>query len=260
MKKFFLSFMLCSLFVTSFAQTPITIYTRWGQSVQGHINTEMTSSEINSLNAQYTSLYPQATLLGNSSSTYNCHSYAWNMWDQGGPTCWINASISASNDNIKKYWTNDYYALTNNSNAPLIFYPSGDHSAVKSSVSGKYESKWGSAPLMRHAPDYGPYTNMANRQYYAVIFVTGFITGEDMPKLNVPYGYSSPSPGVSPVYYVWRVDSPHDDPSYYDLISSSSYATITYYKQTIFEVYCDVYNSNNNQHVGSFWIEPIAGY
>ena len=55
------------------------------------------------------------------------------------------------------------------------FIYSGDHSAVPSkTVSGKYESKWGNGPLMRHDPTYGPSSyNMNNRKYYkkAISFI-----------------------------------------------------------------------------------------
>lgn len=52
--------------------------------------------------------------------------------------------------------------------AEKIFYYQGDHSAVISTIDiGEYESKWGSGPLMRHAPNYGPDTyNMDYRKYY----------------------------------------------------------------------------------------------
>jgi len=56
---------------------------------------------------------------------------------------------------------------TTEANAYKIFYYNGDHSATRSSVAGYYESKWGAAPLMRHAPTYGPAScNMTSRQYY----------------------------------------------------------------------------------------------
>ncbi|MDR1115666.1 MAG: hypothetical protein LBL33_05895, partial [Tannerella sp.] len=48
-----------------------------------------------------------------------------------------------------------------------IFYSSGDHSAVKSSVAGKYESKWGQLPLIRHAPTSVPSQYVPGiRKYY----------------------------------------------------------------------------------------------
>lgn len=81
---------------------------------------------------------------------------------EGGPECWINA-----NPDLHKYWDDGSYIETTAEHASKIYYYDGDHSAVVSpSVPGMYESKWGWGPLMRHAPDYGPYTLMNNRRYY----------------------------------------------------------------------------------------------
>jgi len=56
----------------------------------------------------------------------------------------------------------------------VIFYYNGNHSAVKSSVAGMYESKWGPAPLMRHSPEYGPSEyNMQDRRYYVKPTISG---------------------------------------------------------------------------------------
>lgn len=48
----------------------------------------------------YAIAYPNATEQGTATttSTYNCHSYAWNM-SEGGPTCWINTPGDDT------YWT-----------------------------------------------------------------------------------------------------------------------------------------------------------
>ena len=41
-----------------------------------------------------------------------------------------------------------------------------DHSAIKSTVAGKYESKWGAWYVIRHHPDSVPYASSGNRKYY----------------------------------------------------------------------------------------------
>lgn len=104
MKKIYITLVLCLLVFMIQAQNNITVYTQWGQSVQGIIYTEMSTIEINQSNLYWTTVFPLATFLENSSNTYNCHSYAWNMTD-GGAICWINAGTN--NSNISKYWIND---------------------------------------------------------------------------------------------------------------------------------------------------------
>ncbi|MDD4116224.1 MAG: hypothetical protein PHG27_11645 [Massilibacteroides sp.] len=109
-------------------------------------------------------MYPEATILAPSSRKYNCHSYAWNLTTGGTINCWVNQTENGQS--ISNYWNDNSYKSCTESVAQKIFYPSGDHSAIRSVEGGKYDSKWGAYPLMRHAPNYGPYINMNNRQYY----------------------------------------------------------------------------------------------
>jgi hypothetical protein len=82
---------------------------------------------------------------------------------EGGVTCWLNQS-----PDLHWYWDDGSYEETIEASAAKIFYYNGDHSAIKSPThSGMYESKWGQAPRMRHAPGYGPANyNMSYRRYY----------------------------------------------------------------------------------------------
>lgn len=143
MKNFLCFIILSSLSISLNAQY-ITVYTIFGEGVQGIPRSEeLTPNEIQILDSTYTTNFPNATFLDHSSTTYNCHSFAWNMTD-GGTTCWINAGVN--NSNISKYWNSDYYVSCSSSSTVKIHYYNSDHSAKRSSVSGMYESKWGSAP------------------------------------------------------------------------------------------------------------------
>ena len=146
-----------------------TIETKCGKLVEVLSLPEMSPEEISEVNENYSTTYPNAVRIGDASNRYNCHSYAWNMRD-GGSTCWINStksSVSGNVPNLALYWTTDFYvSATQERETYKVFYPMSDHSAVVSSVSGMYESKWGAAPLMRHSPTYGPYQNMNVRKYY----------------------------------------------------------------------------------------------
>jgi hypothetical protein len=140
----------------------LIIYTPYGSAIYASQPSEMSAQEIAAITAECAALYPNATVLANASARYNCHGYAWCI-KEGGPTCWI-----SQNPDLSRYWTDGSYAQTTEASAEKIFYYNGDHSAVKSSVvAGKYESKWGQAPLMRHDPTYGPSIyNMQYRRYY----------------------------------------------------------------------------------------------
>jgi hypothetical protein len=162
-KKYF-SIVITILFAFLANAQTVTLYTPSGSSVQAFMQSEMSASDITYYTNAYRAGYPQATVLANASSTYNCHSYAWNISEGGTSICWLNQA-----PDLHKYWDDFSYEETTEANAEKIFYFNGDHSAIKSTtVAGKYESKWGPMPLMRHAPDYGPNGyNMSYRRYYA---------------------------------------------------------------------------------------------
>ena len=154
--------------INCYAQTYTKIYTKGGQAIDVCIYEDYDSLDIININNYFCSKFPNATFLDNSSKKYNCHSFAWNLSDGGSLKCWINQEFK-SKPNIAKYWTDDYYSETTEQNAVKVFYynKDSDHSAIVSpTVAGMYESKWGAAPLMRHAPNYGPYPYMNQRKYY----------------------------------------------------------------------------------------------
>lgn len=143
------------------AQT-VYLYTPNGSVVYALATAELSSADIAYINNACATTYPNAEILATASSRYNCHSYAWNLTELGSIVCWLNQHPS-----LHLYWDDGSYEQTTEANAMKIFYYEGDHSAVKSVThNGKYESKRGSYPLVRHSPDYGPYTNMHNRRYY----------------------------------------------------------------------------------------------
>jgi hypothetical protein len=140
----------------------ITVKTPGGTNVSYTTPVEIWSDDDkDSLSNKFANDYPNASEQGfrTSTSTYNCHSYAWHM-TEGGQTCHI-AIPSA-------YMTNDrYYTATLEKEASKIHYDSGNHSAVQTSTQGQYISKWGDKVLMRHARDYGASQYvMTDRDYY----------------------------------------------------------------------------------------------
>lgn len=126
-----------------------------------------TSNMKNAVNNYYIQTYPNATFLSDATANYNCHNYAWRMTE--------GFSTPYRLQDPYPYWNDGSYVETTSQYAEKIYYyniPNDSHSAVPSSVSGMYESKFGFGPLMRHAPGYGPYhdayTNYMNyRRYYA---------------------------------------------------------------------------------------------
>ena len=103
----------------------------------------------------------QVTLLAHSSLAYNCHSYAWHV-SEGGDAFWINDLDDNLNDidNVNKYWDDESYVQTAEANHRKVFYHPEtvfDHSAVTTSQSGWFISKWANGPLVRHKYDNCPF-------------------------------------------------------------------------------------------------------
>lgn len=265
MKTYIFCLWMLFLSINIHADSYITLYTKCGKTVVGMILTEMSTAEITQINAYYTSTYPNATYLSSSTRTYNCHSYAWNM-TQGGQTCWINATTNNTNGNISNYWNRDYYSSTEAIYAQKKIYYQSDHSAITSSISGMYESKWGRAPLMRHAPEYRPYPNMNKRYYYRHSIISGLLTcnnGSGITRVGVSsmyYPSSNSLPCGSNVQTTWGIESAKGD----DVIGtkanvtvSGETATISFNTPGIYEIYYNIYLTTGENLV-SYWFEALV--
>ncbi|MFT3825761.1 MAG: hypothetical protein QM731_17710 [Chitinophagaceae bacterium] len=189
MKQLLLFFFFIPCIVDAQVYTPKCSY------VTGYTISEFTPSEIAYVNYVATSNYPNATMLANASATYNCHNYAWNQSD-GGSTYWID---SPGDDT---YWTDgSYVEVTDNAlpYATKVSYPSGDHSAITTSNSNVFISKWGNWPLMQHAPTYCPYTSTGLKYYSIPISGARFIcSGSENYTTISSWGISS---------YTWTAGS-----------------------------------------------------
>ncbi len=149
------------------AQTTATIYTPNNTPVTVLILNEMTATQIANTNATAVSYYPYATIISDASAKYNCHAYAWYLTECSG--C-IKYWMNTPNDD--KYWQDSSYIEVPESQAQKISYADDDHSAIKSVVSGKYDSKWGQWPVMRHSPNYTPYVS-TNLKFYKKAEIAG---------------------------------------------------------------------------------------
>lgn len=168
------------------AQTTTTVYTPKGTAVTATIYSEFSSDQIASANSQAEAQYPYAQRITDASRRYNCHAYAWYIpnnpyayyswvWinDPGDDTFWQDGS---------------YVEICNESEAQKISYYNGDHSAIRSTVAGKYDSKWGQLPAMRHDPTYGPLIyNMTYRKYYISTKIAASYPTCGSATYSVPY-------------------------------------------------------------------------
>ena len=228
---------------TAYFQTP------YGQGVMGYYLSEMTPSEVQSSNAYYIQHYPNASYEGPSTWSYNCHSYAWNI-SNGGIYCWI---VYDSTCNLSSYWTNDYFCSTNypGSGSRVLYYNS-DHSAVMNSQNN-YTSKWGSGPLMSHAPGDGPYANMNQRWYYRPAYVLDVLDGNDLTSVGVTNYYYTDIQDNSRFTYSWTVERANGSQTGFSATPNGYSNAVVFNQMGLFNVTCDVYYQGS--YVGSQWLE-----
>lgn len=155
-----------------------------------------------------------------------------------------------------------------------IHYYMSDHSAIVStSVSGMYESKWGAGPLMRHAPNYGPYLNMDKRNYYnhfsssTPTVKTGLITcsvGSGEIGVNVAADYYADMGTSTYSTMEYSIETAKGDDAVaegYAVINSvskpSACINVTFARAGVYEMYLRFYNQSH-QLVGEFTFEPVV--
>ena len=158
-----------------------------------------------------------ATIVSEATKTYNCHAYAWHMTEDGD-TVWIGLT-SLTDENI--YWEDSSYIEVPESLATKVSYyesSDGNHSAVRIS-NNLYRSKWGSLPLVEHAPNTCPYnTSMPKKYYVRTPYISGpsTICGASTNTYMINYP-------ISGCTVTWNTDNNN-----FSISSSSNQCFVTY--------------------------------
>lgn len=184
--------------------------TPFGRPLTVTVRDEMTWNEVYQVTQDYTTNYPNATLLAMASNTYNGNCYAWIKQDlsmlgfTSSPayTSWLVDAFYPGVPQMRTLWGGinnldpDAYESCSSTAAERVYYgQSVDHSAVPYTT-GNYKSKWGIGPLMGHAPAYCPYS-VADTTFYQIrttpINGYGSIVGDGTinPDTNYIYTYSA---------------------------------------------------------------------
>ena len=106
---------------------PVALTTPNGTPVWAFKGMEMPLDCIAVFNYYCVTNYPNAILLDTSTSTYNCHGFAWSMAD-GGPLC----KISDDDNNLAKFW--DDYSYLESTEYEKIYYSGGKESHADSTT------------------------------------------------------------------------------------------------------------------------------
>jgi len=161
----------------------------------------------------------KVTLLAHSSTGYNCHSYAWHV-SEGGDTVWMDDITEINGnyydiDNVNKYWDDGSYVETTQANHRKVFYhpeTQFDHSAVTTSQTNWFISKWTNGPLVKHKYDNCPYWDSdVNLTYYKLSNPAISSTTSGPLCDNVQRTYSETAFTDIDLDYDWNYTSPLDE-------------------------------------------------
>ncbi len=108
---------------------------------------------------------------GEATHSYNCHAYAWHV-SEGGSNVWIGYYYFEL-DEEDKYWSDlSYVEVPNQAAATKVSFGIYNHSAITTTTTDYFISKWGDAPLFRHHKNDCPY-NTQDLHYYAPLSISG---------------------------------------------------------------------------------------
>lgn len=148
--------------------TPTTIYTPKGSIVPDTYiidgdDYSLSPDELSSLQNDLYNNYDGAQLVAPPSIKYNCHAYAWHVYEGGGQV-WVGYNTITA-ENI--YWTDGSYKEVSESLSTKISYDesTANHSAIRLSNTW-YQSKWGMGPVVKHHPNACPYNTYYPKKYY----------------------------------------------------------------------------------------------
>ncbi len=162
--------------------------------------TDMSINEIDAIQ-KYAEITYDATFISAPSVLYNCHSFAWNMSEQG-IICWMGYETTTAED---IYWhTSDggYMEVSTEAEASKVSYSKDNHSAVTTHTLGIVRSKWGDGPLYEHRIGDGPYIGMDSRKYYK-LRVEIAEEDNDIPCYYQTKTFTSPSLNLVGATYTW---------------------------------------------------------
>ena len=149
-----------------FVQTP------FGKNILVSQISELSQYEIDMSDKEWQTMFPKAKLIASSTTSYNCHFYAWH--GISSKKYWMDVAPTYNGQtyyNIKNYTTEDGYTkLASFGGVATVYgtdaYYDNDHSLIYYPTTGKCISKWGAGPLMEHTLQDMPYDLYYKDFYY----------------------------------------------------------------------------------------------
>lgn len=122
-----------------------------GKTLDTGVEADFSTAEHDSIYAFFMGEFSSLSMPsgGNSSKKYNCHGYAWHMYN-GNTSDKVIIEDLCQPSTIPYVNDESYVQVSNLSDADIVVFSQYDHSAIKQS-NGSYISKWGLGPLFEHS-------------------------------------------------------------------------------------------------------------
>ncbi len=232
-----------------------TIYTPNGTAItagQLIAGKELTNSQKEEAKNQWLDYYNnRITYAGEATRTYNCHAYAW-YCSEGHSYVWINHP----DDDV--FWEDGSFVLTTTPDEnSKVSFPLDDHSAIMTSQSGYFKSKWGKSPLFIHTRNDCPYPVSTTLNYYRYPDPT-YNTVPSKPTVVSFKKESEASFSASVTnnsnynvdQYEWRIDYPTD---WYTVPQNTSQSSVIVWRGTSNPRSCNLSARGHNNYGWGEW-------
>jgi len=242
------------------------IYTPRGSIVESWLYEEDEKDRRDSLDNAYNVKFPSAeffiTTSDSTSSTklFNCHSYAWIVYDYGIVRYGISVPYIFINDS-------SYVETTSRAYPCKLVYQYDFHSAVVTPESGYFISKWGDGPLAKHRLGhlYDPYYDNINdykyAKYYRLNCTSSSILLGSSGNYDTIYNYNicSNSVFMDTIEYGGRCITSNDTIFFKFPLNMWALNFATWYINDIPIVYSSEFK-NALQIPGKYFIFPLSDY
>jgi hypothetical protein len=178
--RFLVTAILIALSINNYSQTTEWEETPWGSPVLTWIYTEAPAPYRDTADTYYRTQYPNVLFLYHgdqysSSDMFNCHGYVWYMSDVAdGPGFSDKRRVEEANGTLPYISDNISYKVVTESEADIVWWSDGSHSALTTDDYRVWVSKWDVGPLVKHVWNDSPY-GISNLVFYKRCFrrITG---------------------------------------------------------------------------------------
>ena len=145
-------------------------------------------------------IYPRAIYIDEATTSYNCHAYAWYIWEGNTTKVWLNSNVSSTGLTLPPLVDGSYKQTSSAPDRKIVYFDEtgAAHSGIVYQNTGWVVSKWGPECLMRHPIKDCPYDASNVKYYESNLRITGSTSLENKGQyVEADYIVEGGSPNAS---------------------------------------------------------------